>query len=58
MEYLTCKQVAEIAKCSIYCVRAAVKAGKLIAFRPGKQWLFVRENVDAWIANSAVVPHK
>lgn len=58
MEYLTCDQVAKIAKCSIYCVREAVKAGKLRAFKPGKQWLFAREDVDAWITGTAVVPSK
>ena len=58
MKYLNCEQVAEIAKCSIYCVREAVKAGKLRAFKPGKQWLFTQEDVDAWITCTAVVPRK
>ena len=54
MEYLTCEQVAEIAKCSIYHVREAVKTGKLKAYKPGKQYLFVREDVTAWIKSCAV----
>lgn len=54
MDYLTCEQVAAIAKCSIYNVREAVKSGKLKAYKPGKQYLFVREDVTAWITSCAV----
>ena len=49
MEYLTCEQVAEIVHCSIFRVREAVKGGHLKAYRPGKGYLFVREDVDAWV---------
>lgn len=49
MEYLTCEQVAEIVHCSIYHVREAVKDGLLKAYKPGKSYLFVREDVDAWV---------
>lgn len=49
MEYLTCEQVADIVHCSIFHVREAVKAGLLKAYKPGKSYLFVREDVDAWV---------
>lgn len=49
MEYLTCEQVAEIVHCSIFRVREAAKKGELKAYRPGKGYLFVREDVDAWV---------
>lgn len=52
MEYLTCDQVAEIVHCSIYHVREAVKDGLLKAYKPGKSYLFVREDVDAWVKAS------
>lgn len=57
MEYLSCEQVAEIAHCSIFHVREAVKSGRLRAYKPGKSYLFVREDVDAWVM-SAVAPQK
>jgi excisionase family DNA binding protein len=52
MEYLTCEQVAEIVHCSIFHVREAVKGGLLKAYKPGKSYLFVREDVDAWVRAS------
>ena len=54
MHYLTCEQVAEIAKCSIYCVREAIKAGKLKAFKPGKQYVVSPEGVEEWVKSCAV----
>lgn len=54
MDYLTCEQVAEIAKCSIFHVREAVKRGDLAAYKPAKSYLFTREDVDAWVKNAAV----
>ena len=52
MEYLTCEQVAEIVHCSIYHVREAVKDGLLKAYKPGKSYLFVRDDVDTWVRAS------
>ena len=52
MEYLTCEQVAEIVHCSIFHVREEVKGGRLKAYKPGKGYLFVREDVDAWVKAS------
>ena len=54
MEYLTCEQVAEIAHCSIYHVRSEVKAGALMAYKPGKVMLFSQEEVKRWINASAI----
>lgn len=54
MSYLTCEQVAGIAKCSIYHVREAVKDGKLKAYKPGKSYLFDSDDVVAWIESHAV----
>lgn len=54
MEYLTCEQVADIAKCSIYHVREAVKDGKLKAYKPGKSYVIARPDVDRWIESHTV----
>lgn len=54
MEYLTSEQVAEIAHCSVFRVREAVKRGELPAYRPGKSYMFIREDVDAWVRGTAV----
>lgn len=55
MPYLTCEQVAELAKCSVYQVREAVKSGALKAFKPGKKFVFDSVDVDNWIKGCAVV---
>lgn len=52
--YLTTEQVASIARCSVFHVREAVKQGRLKAYRPGKGYLFTREDVDAWIESAEV----
>lgn len=54
MEYMTCGEVAELAHCSIYHVRKAVKLGNLPAYKPSKALLFKRSEVDAWITAQAV----
>lgn len=54
MEYLTCEQVADITKCSIFHIREAVKKGELAAYKPAKGYLFIREDVDAWVKKKAV----
>lgn len=54
MEYLTTEQAAEIAHCSIFRIREAVKAGELAAYKPAKGYLFTRESLDKWIRVSAV----
>jgi excisionase family DNA binding protein len=58
MDYLTCEQVAEIVHCSIFRVREAVKDGSLKAYRPGKGYLFVRDDVDAWVRDCEALKRK
>lgn len=53
MEYLTCDQVAELVHCSIFHVREEVKRERLKAYKPGKSYLFTREDVDAWVKATA-----
>ena len=54
MDYLTCEQVADIAKCSVFHIREEVKRGALNAYKPAKGYLFTREDVDAWIKSAVV----
>lgn len=53
MDYLTCEQVADITKCSVFHIREAVKRGDLVAYKPAKCYLFTRDDVDAWIKSNA-----
>lgn len=54
MEYLTCEQAAEIAKCSIYHIREAIKDGLLKAYRPAKGYIITREDLDEWVKKAEV----
>lgn len=56
MDYLTCEQVADIAKCSIYHVREAVKDGSLKAYKPGKSYVIARGDAEKWIESHVVTP--
>lgn len=56
MDYLTCEQVADIAKCSIYHVREAVKDGLLKAYKPGKSYVIARDDAAKWIESHIVTP--
>jgi len=54
MEYLTCEQAAEIAKCSIYHIREAIKGGHLKAYRPAKGYIVARVDLDEWVKKTEV----
>lgn len=54
MEYLTCEQAAEIARCSIFHIREAIKSGLLKAYRPAKGYLIAREDLDEWVKKAVV----
>ena len=47
-EYINIEKAAEIACCSIYHIREAIKRGDLEAFRPARAYL------DKWIKKSRV----
>lgn len=45
--YHRAQHVARLCDVSVDTLRADVRAGRLKAFKPGREWLFTDENVDA-----------
>lgn len=54
--YLNCEQAAEIAQCSFYLVREAIKAGDLVAYKIGKGYIIDPEDLTKWIKSQRVKP--
>lgn len=48
-EVLTTKQLAEFLQVSDQTVKRAIKAGKLKAFKIGKDWRIEKEEVIKWV---------
>ena len=53
-EYLDCSQAAEVARCSVYRVREAIKNGELSAYKPGKSYLIDATDLDNWIKHCKI----
>lgn len=53
-EYINIEKAAEIACCSIYHIREAIKRGDLEAFRPARAYLIEPAALDKWIKKSCV----
>lgn len=53
-EYINLDKAAEIASCSIYHIREAIKRGDLEAYRPARAYLVKPEDLDKWIKKSRV----
>ena len=58
MKCLTIKEAAELARCSAVTIRRAIHAGKLPAYKPGKQILIEEKDFRAWFRSSQVMPAK
>ena len=56
MEFMNCEQVANMAQCSVFRVREAVKRGELPAYKPAKGYLFTESAVIKWIESHVVKP--
>ena len=48
---VTLQQVAEFFQVDPQTIRRAIKAGKLKAFKLGKDWRIYREDVEAYVNN-------
>lgn len=53
-EYVDVTKAAELACCSIYHIREAIKKGDLAAYKPGKNYVMTLEDVNNWILKSKV----
>lgn len=51
-EILTTKQLSEFLQVSDQTIKRAIKAGKLKAFKVGKDWRIEKEAVLQWIENN------
>lgn len=54
-EYLTVKEVAELARCEHKAVRRAINAGLLQAFRPANKLLVREQDARAWVESRPLV---
>lgn len=51
-EVLTTKQLSEFLQVSDQTVKRAIKAGKLKAFKVGKDWRIEKEEVIKWLKDN------
>lgn len=58
MGFMNCEQVANMAQCSVFRVREAVKRGELTAYKPARSYLFTESAVTKWIESCVVKPAK
>nr|BFD63141.1 hypothetical protein BdHM001_18220 [Bdellovibrio sp. HM001] len=49
LSYIKLTEVIEITGCSERHIREEIKRGNLRAYKPGKELLFKREDVEKWI---------
>lgn len=54
--YMTCVEVAPLLRCKPGQVADLCRNGKLRATRPMRAWLILREDVDAFLAESSNQP--
>ena len=52
--FLSCSEAAEAAKCSIYAIRDAIKAGELKAYQPARNYVIDAADLEAWIRKRMV----
>jgi excisionase family DNA binding protein len=55
-EYLTLKEVSEITRMGYSTIRKLIRAGKLKARRPSWRLVVTRNDLDAFMQDSAVDP--
>jgi len=53
-DVVTLQQLAEFLQVSEQTVRRFVKAGKIKAFKLGKDWRFYKTDIEKWIEESEV----
>lgn len=51
MEFYTMKEVAEMLKISRVTIMEMVKAGKLRVYRPGRKFLFSKQQIEDFLNN-------
>jgi len=55
-ETITCEQAAERYHCHYQSIRKAIKAGKIVAYRPGKNIQIDLESGDKWFYSTKQQP--
>jgi len=56
-EVMTVQEVSTYLRCHTSTVYRLVKAGGMPAFRLGRDWRFLRSEIDSWIAGRHVQPY-
>jgi excisionase family DNA binding protein len=51
--FLTTEEVLDYLQVSVRTIYRLIKAGKIPAFRAGRQWRFRKRDIDAWLGNRA-----
>lgn len=55
-QFFSCEEAAEVAKCSKYAIREAIKNGELKAYKPTRNYVIAADDLEAWIRKRAVKP--
>jgi len=50
-KWLTLEQIAEYLQMSTSSIYKMAQAGKIPAYKVGRQWRFKKEEIDKWITN-------
>ncbi len=57
-KWLTLEQIAEYLQMSTSSIYKMAQAGKIPAYKVGRQWRFKKEEIDAWVEKRKVIRRK
>ncbi len=53
-KWLTLEQIAEYLQMSTSSIYKLAQAGKIPAYKVGRQWRFKKEEIDKWVINKSL----
>lgn len=53
-KWLTLEQIAEYLQMSTSSIYKMAQAGKIPAYKVGRQWRFKKEEIDKWVINKSL----
>jgi excisionase family DNA binding protein len=57
-KWLTLEQIAEYLQMSTSSIYKMAQAGKIPAYKIGRQWRFKKEEIDTWVEKRKVIRQK
>jgi|YNPBryunderm2012_1023409.scaffolds.fasta_scaffold01148_10 excisionase family DNA binding protein len=57
-KWLTLEQIAEYLQMSTSSIYKMAQAGKIPAYKVGRQWRFKRKEIDTWVEKRKVIRQK